>query len=46
MDLLKMRLYMADPERKISKRNNINNMVSIENGHVVIGDKPYDVVSD
>ena len=45
MELLKMRLYMADPERKITRRNNTNNMISIENGHVVIGKETFDIVS-
>lgn len=45
MELLRLRLYMADPERKITRRNNINNMVSIENGHVVVGKENFDIVS-
>jgi hypothetical protein len=45
MELLKMRLYMTTPERKITPRNNTNNMVSIENGHVVIGKEIFDIVS-
>ena len=45
MELLKMRLYMADPERRITRRNNTNNMVSIENGHVTIGSQTFDIVS-
>jgi len=40
-----MRLYMADPERRITRRNNTNNMISIENGHVVIGNETFDIVS-
>ena len=45
MELLKMRLYMADPERRITRRNNTNNMISIEDGHVVIGKDVFDIVS-
>lgn len=46
MDLLKMRLYMADPERKLSRRNNVSNMITIENGNVTIGEQTFDVVSN
>jgi len=46
MELLNMRLYMADPQRKLSSRNNTSNMITIENGSVIIGnEKPYDIVS-
>lgn len=45
MDLLKMRLYIADPERKLSRRNNTNNMITINDGSVTIGDQQYDIVS-
>jgi hypothetical protein len=46
MELLRMRLYMANPERRISRRNSINNMISIENGHVVVGTQAFDVVGN
>ena len=46
LELLKMRLYIADPERKLSRRNNTSNMITIGDGSVTIGDQTYDIVSN
>jgi hypothetical protein len=45
MELLKLRLYMFDPQRKLSSRNNTRNMVTIRQNEVVIGDVAYDIIS-
>lgn len=43
MDLLNLRLYMADPSKKLSFRNNTSNMIRFEGGDVVIGEDHYDI---
>lgn len=45
LSLLRMRLYMADPDRKISAWNNVNNLIQIQDSTVIIGKDKYDIVS-
>lgn len=44
-ELLSLRLYMANPNRQITKYNNTGNMISLENNRVVIGNQSYNIVS-
>ena len=44
LGLLKQRLYIADPTRRISKYNNPGNLITIgENGNVSVGKEQYNV---
>jgi hypothetical protein len=45
MDLLKLRLYMADPERRLTSRNNTSNMITIQGTDVIIGNNTYNIVT-
>lgn len=46
MNLLKQRLYIADPSRQLSKYNNVSNMITINNdGTIVIGNESYNVMT-
>lgn len=46
MTLLSQRLYISDPSRQLSKYNNTNNMVTINNdGTIVIGNESYDIMT-
>jgi hypothetical protein len=44
-ELLNLRLYMATPNRNITRYNNVGNMISLDHGQVTIGDQTYDIVS-
>jgi len=45
MELLKMRLYMADPQRRLSFRNNTANMITLGNNTITIGNEEFDIIS-
>ena len=46
MTLLSQRLYISDPSRQLSKYNNTNNMVTINNdGTIIIGNESYDIMT-
>ena len=47
LGLLSQRLYIADPQKRISKYNNLKNMIRLgDNGNLTIGKDAYNVFSD